>query len=120
MIIQGTNKPIRIRIKKNENATEISAVGSKVSAELFAVTGISTVKKLKHWDKSDMVITDVVDGTITYTVFELPQFEAETMLYTAGKCKLELKFLDTHGYIEFLQIIEDCIVQWNDKTVMGE
>lgn len=100
MIIQGTNNPIIFTFDKPMNTIadiEISLIGSDN-------------KELKHWTLDDVEI----DGEHIYA----PLKQEETIKFPAGKCSIEVKWMDALGRTNFAKNISNSILKRIDKTIM--
>lgn len=101
MIIQGTNAPIVFTFAETMADIldiEISLYHAESKAEI------------KHWTLQDVDIQS--------NIISAPLTQEETINFPAGKCILEIKWMDTNGRTNFAKNIQNVIVERYDKTVM--
>lgn len=98
-MIKGQNAPLIILMNENVDAT-------KVHALLYNVAG-----ELKHWTTEDI--------TIDENEIILPLSEEETLQFTAGRANLEVKLLDSDGYIQFTEVFNLNIEDRQDVHRIG-
>lgn len=99
MIIQGTNAPIIFTFSDPMDEIldiEISLYNDRV--------------EMKHWSINDVTIEG---PTIT-----APLTQEESIKFPAGKCSLEIKWMDAEGRVNFANNISNTIVSRHDKTIM--
>lgn len=101
MIIQGTNVPITLTFPVNMDRAK------EIEVSLLTEGG----QELKHWSR-DMLS---IDGCIVFCSLT----QEETITFPACRCRIEVKWLDEHGRVNFADVIYDRISYRADKTVMG-
>lgn len=99
MIIQGTNNPIIF----NFSASMTTIADIEISL-------YNEEKELKHWTLGDVEI----ENEKIYA----PLTQEETVLFPAGKCYFEVKWMDAFGRTNFAKQIPNTITLRNDKTIM--
>ena len=98
MIIQGSNWPLTFRFKNDMSTVQ------DISVSLYA----KDKTELKHWDMEDLQIS----GNMVVA----PISQDESMLFPAGACSIEVKWLAADEYI-YHNYIKRSIVDYRyDKT----
>lgn len=99
MIIQGTNRPIVFTFEESmEDILDIE------------ICLYSNNQEIKHWTLGDV---DIDDNRIV-----CPLTQAETVLFPAGKCTIEVKWMNSYGETLFAKNLVNTIVERYDKTIM--
>lgn len=100
MIIQGSDKPITIIL---------DTAASNVSVAL-----VNEITELKHWDTTDMVISE--DGKS----FTCPITQEESMAWEEGPAFVHIKWNSATDDTQSVQFYmkSDWIVPWPDNTIL--
>jgi hypothetical protein len=101
LIIQGTNKPILIDFGQDMSWLKQIEIGLYVSSN-----------ELTTWDINSVKIRE--------GIVECPQTQEQTINYRTGNCVILVKWIGQDGYTQFAQKINDIIVEWDNKNIMGE
>lgn len=99
MIIQGTNIPIIFTFL--DDMSDIQ----DIEISLYIET-----RELKHWSMCNVIIDN--------EIIIAPLTQAESILFPAGKCFIEVKWMDRDGKVNFARNLTNTIVERHDKTVM--
>lgn len=99
MIIQGTNIPLIFTF--SDDMTDIKDIEISLYTE---------AKELKHWSMCNIDIDN--------EIIIAPLTQAESILFPAGKCFIEVKWMDRDGKVNFAKNLTNIIVERHDKTVM--
>lgn len=108
MIIQSSNKPIKVKFPKGMDLTTIP----KLRISLW-----QDDEQLKLWEKEEMEITEIPEENKYMVTLSLTQ--EETSEYIDGRCVLEIKGLYENGETFFAQQTSLIITDRYDKEVMN-
>lgn len=107
MIIQSSNRPIKIKFPKDININEFPQL---------RVSLWQNDELLKLWEKDDIEIEYIEEEEKYMAIANLTQ--EETASYINSRCVLEIKWLNKENETKFAKQISLIISDRNDKEVM--